>query len=85
MAKNKFYVVWQGRVNGIFDNWNDCNAQVSGFENAKYKSFETKTEAEKAYTDGYKKYYKNNASTAKSSSVLFSGSNPDAKPNFKKT
>jgi ribonuclease HI len=58
MAKNKFYVVWQGRINGIFDNWNDCNAQVSGFENAKYKSFETKIEAEKAYADGYKNYYK---------------------------
>jgi len=58
MAKNKFYVVWQGRINGIFDNWNDCNAQVSGFEGAKYKSFETKPEAEKAYAEGYKNYYK---------------------------
>jgi len=59
MPKNKFYVVWQGRTCGVFDNWNDCKAQVDGFENAKYKSFETKTEAEKAYADGYKNYYKN--------------------------
>jgi len=60
MTKKKFYVVWQGRVCGIFDNWDDCKVQVFGFENAKYKSFETKPDAEKAYTEGYKNYYKNN-------------------------
>jgi ribonuclease HI len=64
MAKNKFYVVWQGRICGIFDNWNDCKAQVVGFENAKYKSFETKQEAEKAFADGYKNYYKNGKGVA---------------------
>jgi len=58
MAKNKYYVVWQGRTCGVFDNWNDCKAQVDGFESAKYKSFETKAEAEKAYTGGYKEYCK---------------------------
>jgi ribonuclease HI len=61
MAKNKFYVVWQGRTCGVFDNWNDCKVQVDGFEDAKYKSFETKQEAEKAFAEGYKNYYKNNA------------------------
>jgi len=76
MAKNKFYVVWQGRVCGIFDNWNDCNAQVSGYENAKYKSFETKIEAEKAFAEGYKKYYKNNPITSIGATALFSGSSP---------
>jgi ribonuclease HI len=59
MAKNKFYVVWQGRICGVFNNWNDCKTQVEGFENAKYKSFETIQEAEKAYTDGYNNFYKN--------------------------
>jgi len=66
MAKNKYYVVWHGRMCGVFDNWNDCKAQVYEFENAKYKSFETKSEAEKAYTDGYRKssfnHFKNNSS-----------------------
>jgi ribonuclease HI len=61
MPKNKFYVVWQGRTCGVFDNWNDCKTQVDGFEGAKYKSFEIKEEADKAFTDGYKNYYKNNA------------------------
>ena len=76
MAKNKFYVVWQGRICGVFDNWNDCNAQVSGFESAKYKSFETKAEAEKAFTDGYKDYYKKNPTTSKNYAAFFSDEPP---------
>jgi ribonuclease HI len=58
MATSKFYVVWQGRNCGVFDNWSICKAQVEGFEGAKYKSFETKPEAEKAFMEGYKNYYK---------------------------
>jgi len=83
MVKNKFYVVWQGRINGIFDNWNDCNAQVNGFEGAKYKSFEKKIEAEKAYADGYKNYYKTHnrdaayhVSTSKNHADFFSNEPP---------
>jgi ribonuclease HI len=60
MPKNKFYVVWQGRMCGVFDNWSDCKAQIFEFENAKYKSFETKQEAEKAFTDGYKNFFTKN-------------------------
>jgi len=63
MAKNKYYVVWQGRICGVFDNWNNCKAQVHEFEDAKYKSFDTKQEAEKAFLEGYKNYYKKNATT----------------------
>jgi len=58
MAKKKYYVVWQGRICGVFDNWNDCKAQVHEFEDAKYKSFDIKQEAEKAFLEGYKNYYK---------------------------
>lgn len=51
MAKNKkkFYVVWQGRQAGVFDNWKECEAQVKGFDGARYKSFPTKSEAEAAF------------------------------------
>ena len=31
-TKKKSYVVWEGRICGIFDNWEDCKAQVFGFE-----------------------------------------------------
>jgi len=50
MAKQqKYYVVWAGKAPGVYDNWNDCKAQVYQFENAKYKSFESKSEAEAAF------------------------------------
>ena len=74
MAKNKYYVVWHGRICGVFDNWNSCKAQVFGFEDAKYKSFETKMEAEQAFSEGYKNYYKNNPAI-RNTMAMFSGSN----------
>lgn len=51
MAKKKFYVVWKGAKPGVYDSWEKCKAQVSGFENALYKSFPTQEEAEKAFSD----------------------------------
>lgn len=50
MAKKKFYVVWKGVKPGIYSSWDDCKAQVSGFEDALYKSFPTQEEAEKAFS-----------------------------------
>lgn len=49
MAKKKFYVVWSGVNPGIYSSWNDCQLQIKGYEGAKYKSFDTKEEAERAY------------------------------------
>jgi ribonuclease HI len=49
MAK-KFYVVWQGRQTGIFNDWDSCKKQVDAFAGAKYKSFKTQHEAEAAFT-----------------------------------
>ncbi|WP_370453867.1 viroplasmin family protein [Proteiniphilum sp. X52] len=50
MAKKKFYVVWKGVKPGIYHSWDDCKAQISGFESALYKSFSTLEEAEKAFS-----------------------------------
>jgi len=47
--KQKYYVVWVGREQGIFTDWETCKAQVQGFEGAKYKSFPTKEEAQNAF------------------------------------
>jgi len=49
MAQKKFYVVWQGVKPGIYSSWEECKAQVSGFENARYKSFPSMEEAKKAF------------------------------------
>ena len=54
MAKNKkYYVVWAGFKPGIYNTWEDCKRQVTGFDRAKYKSFKTKDEAEDAYNQSY--------------------------------
>lgn len=50
MGKKKFYVVWHGVNPGIYDSWTDCKLQINGFEGAVYKSFDSKEEAEKAYS-----------------------------------
>lgn len=51
MAKKKFYVVKNGKVPGIYDNWPDCQAQVNGFSGAIYKSFSTIEDAEAFLND----------------------------------
>ncbi|MBP8848966.1 MAG: ribonuclease H family protein [Breznakibacter sp.] len=47
--KKKYYVVWQGRKPGVYDNWDICKEQIFGFDNAKYKSYPTLQEAEEAF------------------------------------
>lgn len=49
MAKQKFYVVWAGRKPGIYRTWADCEKQVKGYKGARFKSYESQTEAERAY------------------------------------
>ncbi|MDR3250424.1 MAG: ribonuclease H family protein [Tannerella sp.] len=51
MARQKYYVVWKGVNPGIYDNWTDCRLQISGFEGALYKSFDSAEEAAVAYGD----------------------------------
>ncbi len=55
MQKKKYYVVWKGRKTGIFATWEACAAQVTGYTGARYKGFASRTEAERAYRDGYAK------------------------------
>lgn len=49
MAKQKYYVVWNGVTPGIYTSWSECQAQIKGYEGAVYKSFESREEAERAY------------------------------------
>jgi viroplasmin len=52
MAKKKnFYVVFNGREPGVYDDWEDCRRQVDGYSNHKYEGFDSKQAAEKAYAD----------------------------------
>ena len=51
-VKKKFYVVWVGRKTGVFNDWETAKSQIFNYSTAKYKSFESKEEAEKAFKNG---------------------------------
>ena len=51
-SKSKFYVVWEGRVPGVYDNWSDCEEQILNFPGAKYKSFSSAADAARAFRGG---------------------------------
>jgi ribonuclease HI len=53
MAKQKYYVVWKGRRTGIFYTWLECSAQVTGFTDAKFKSFDSLAAAKSAFQGEY--------------------------------
>lgn len=55
--KKKYYVVWQGKKTGIFTSWPECQANVNGVKDAKYKSFTSEEEAKKAFEKGWKAYF----------------------------
>ncbi|HHU47188.1 MAG TPA: ribonuclease H family protein [Bacteroidales bacterium] len=81
-TKQKFYVVWNGRIQGVFDNWRDCEKQVKGFEGAKYKSFESKLAADEAFRLGYQHYYELNPSAKFTETKLKFLSSEDSKPEW---
>lgn len=57
MAKNKFYVVWQGSHPGIYDRWEDCKKEIEGVKGAKYKGFPDRISAETAFKEGPDNYW----------------------------
>ena len=57
MSKKKYYVVWQGRNPGVYDNWEACKIEIDGCKGAKYKGFPDRTSAETAFREGYGNYW----------------------------
>jgi ribonuclease HI len=56
VKKQKYYVVWKGRQTGVFTSWEECSAQVNGFQDAQFKSFDSKDLAEQAFGGEYTSY-----------------------------
>lgn len=54
--KSKFYVVWKGLRPGVYSDWGETLKQVHGYEGAKYKSFETRSEAESAFAEHHTRH-----------------------------
>ena len=57
MAKNRFYVVWNGRTPGIYDRWEACQKEIEGYKGAKYKGFPDRLSAETAFKEGPGNYW----------------------------
>ena len=61
MAKQFYYVVWNGRIPGIYTSWAECQDQIKGFPGAKFKKFKTRVLSEEAYAGDAKDYIQNKA------------------------
>lgn len=62
--KQKWYVVWAGRVPGVYTSWADTLQQVQGAAGAVYKSFESREEAYAAYAREASHYVSGSAARA---------------------
>lgn len=66
MAKNKkFYVIWKGHKTGVFTTWVLCKKYISNFTGAQYKSFFSRSDAEKAFKGKYENYIGKNTKKIK--------------------
>lgn len=74
MAKQKYYVVWDGVSPGIYSSWTDCQLQIKGYEGAKYKSFDSREEAERAFASSPYAYIGKNAKKAEPNRTASSAS-----------
>jgi ribonuclease HI len=67
MTQNKFYVVWVGHNPGVYRTWADCQAQTNGYPQAKFKSYESESEALQAFSKGWQKSLNFNGKAAQTS------------------
>lgn len=49
-----YFVVCRGRTTGILNGWAECETSTSGFSGAKFKGYETRDEAQKAWNEWLK-------------------------------
>ena len=76
--KNNFFVIWDGKVPGIYKTWDECKRQVNGYPDAKYKGFVTEKEATEAYASSCWDYIGKNAIVRKKTTL--SSLPPDKRP-----
>lgn len=76
--KPKFYVVWSGRVPGVYTSWDECREQVEGFPGARYKAFASRDEAEYAAADEPEEHIRPHRPAARSEAAASQASTPTA-------
>jgi len=58
--RNNYYVVWKGIRPGVYSSWPECQKQIAGYPDAKYKGFKTQQLAQKAFEEGPENYWGKN-------------------------
>jgi ribonuclease HI len=76
MAKKNYYVVWNGVVPGVYNSWDECKAQVSGYDGAIYKSFPNLEQATEAFNGSPWDYVGKNAKSTSSTKKKINADNP---------
>ena len=74
--KAAYYVVWSGKTPGIYDTWEDCEAQVKGVQGAKYKGFASRPEAEQAFSSSPENYIIRKPKNSQLSTINYQLSTP---------
>jgi len=70
--KKEYYIVWAGRVPGVYSTWPEASKQVTGYSGAMCsKGFITLQDAMKAYEDGYEKFIMEKRDRLKGGPSLF--------------
>ena len=70
--EKKFYVVWKGHTPGIYPSWQECENQISGYSQARYKSFDTLANAQQAFEENFEAHWgkSSKVKTARSAKTL---------------
>ena len=56
----KWYVVYKGRVPGVYDEWDDCLKQVNKFKGNSYKGYKSREKAEARWMNHLREERKKN-------------------------
>ena len=56
----KWYVVYKGRVPGVYDEWDDCLKQVNKFKGNSYKGYTSREKAEARWMNHQREERKKN-------------------------
>jgi ribonuclease HI len=71
MAKQSFlYVVWVGRMPGIYITWAEAEMQVKGYPGSKFEKFTDYISARQAYVLTYQEYLAKKKRTYKSKPIF---------------
>jgi len=67
MAKNNYYVVFVGKKIGIYDSWEKCKEQTSGYSGASFKGYIDEVSAKRAFREFQKSVSSNKTSELRKS------------------